>query len=222
MKEQIIFPEIDYDPVDAIRGMDIAITTTARDDDQGRALLEAFKFPFRKERPANGEDNMVKREKHRGKLVKQVREQAGEAQGNHPQAEDDGRGREAAQAQAAAMPRDAVRSRLRNRCAITGRSRGVLPQVRSGAHEAARSDDARRHSRPRARPAGKPGTGALRMSMTDPIADFLTRIRNGQTAGKPEVQVPASKLKLAIAKVLKEEGYIGTSSRAENATASRR
>jgi small subunit ribosomal protein S8 len=46
------------------------------------------------------------------------------------------------------------------------------------------------------------------MSMTDPIADFLTRIRNGQSSGKPEINVPASKVKLAIAKVLKEEGYI--------------
>ena len=46
------------------------------------------------------------------------------------------------------------------------------------------------------------------MSMTDPIADFLTRIRNGQSSGKPEVYVPASKVKLSIAKVLKDEGYI--------------
>jgi large subunit ribosomal protein L5 len=48
VKEQIIFPEIDYDQVDAIRGMDITITTTAQDDEAGRALLEAFEFPFRK------------------------------------------------------------------------------------------------------------------------------------------------------------------------------
>jgi small subunit ribosomal protein S8 len=46
------------------------------------------------------------------------------------------------------------------------------------------------------------------MSMTDPIADLLTRIRNGQSSGKTEVNVPASKVKLAIAQVLKEEGYI--------------
>ena len=46
------------------------------------------------------------------------------------------------------------------------------------------------------------------MSMTDPIADMLTRIRNGQSAGKKSVKMPSSKLKLAIAKVLKEEGYI--------------
>lgn len=45
--EQIIFPEIEYDQIDEIRGMDIAITTTARDDAEGRALLEAFNFPFR-------------------------------------------------------------------------------------------------------------------------------------------------------------------------------
>jgi len=47
VKEQIIFPEIDFDAVDAIRGMDIAITTTARTDEEGKALLEAFRFPFR-------------------------------------------------------------------------------------------------------------------------------------------------------------------------------
>lgn len=47
VREQIIFPEIDYDQVDTLRGMDIAITTTAEDDEQGRALLAAFDFPFR-------------------------------------------------------------------------------------------------------------------------------------------------------------------------------
>jgi large subunit ribosomal protein L5 len=48
IKEQIIFPEIQYDQVDKVRGMDITITTTASDNRQGRALLEAFSFPFRK------------------------------------------------------------------------------------------------------------------------------------------------------------------------------
>ncbi len=47
VKEQIIFPEIDYDQVDAVRGMDIAITTSAKTDAEARALLEAFRFPFR-------------------------------------------------------------------------------------------------------------------------------------------------------------------------------
>lgn len=48
VREQIIFPEIDYDKVDAVRGLDITITTTARTDDEGRALLAAFNFPFKK------------------------------------------------------------------------------------------------------------------------------------------------------------------------------
>ncbi len=47
IREQIIFPEISYDQIDALRGMDIAITTTALTDEEGRALLAAFDFPFR-------------------------------------------------------------------------------------------------------------------------------------------------------------------------------
>ena len=48
VREQTIFPEIDYDKVDRVRGLDITITTTARSDEEGRALLAAFNFPFRK------------------------------------------------------------------------------------------------------------------------------------------------------------------------------
>jgi len=48
VKEQIIFPEIDYDKIDKIRGLDITITTSAKTDDEGRALLRAFNFPFKK------------------------------------------------------------------------------------------------------------------------------------------------------------------------------
>jgi len=47
--EQLIFPEIDYDKIDAVRGMDITIVTTAATDDHGRALLRALGFPFRRE-----------------------------------------------------------------------------------------------------------------------------------------------------------------------------
>jgi large subunit ribosomal protein L5 len=49
VNEQLIFPEIDYDRIDATRGMDITIVTTARTDPEGKALLEAFGFPFRRE-----------------------------------------------------------------------------------------------------------------------------------------------------------------------------
>jgi large subunit ribosomal protein L5 len=47
ISEQIIFPEIDYDKIDKLRGMDIVITTTARTDDEGRALMRAFNFPLK-------------------------------------------------------------------------------------------------------------------------------------------------------------------------------
>jgi large subunit ribosomal protein L5 len=47
VREQIMFPEIDYDKVDAIRGLDITITTSAETDEEGKALLKAFNFPFR-------------------------------------------------------------------------------------------------------------------------------------------------------------------------------
>ena len=48
LKEQIVFPEIDYDQIDKLRGMDITITTTAKTDEEARALLRAFNFPLRK------------------------------------------------------------------------------------------------------------------------------------------------------------------------------
>ena len=59
VKEQIIFPEIEYDKIDALRGMDIAINTSARTDDEARALLTAFRFPFRQEQ-------QVKQEQQKG------------------------------------------------------------------------------------------------------------------------------------------------------------
>ena len=53
--EQIIFPEIEYDKIDKLRGLDITITTTARDDDEGRALLAALRFPFRGMNPTQAD-----------------------------------------------------------------------------------------------------------------------------------------------------------------------
>ncbi|MGA1211988.1 MAG: large ribosomal subunit protein uL5, partial [Burkholderiaceae bacterium] len=47
VKEQIIFPEVEYDKVDAVRGLNISITTTAKNDEEAKALLEGFKFPFK-------------------------------------------------------------------------------------------------------------------------------------------------------------------------------
>src|SRR5688500_20243275 len=50
VKEQIIFPEIDYDKIDTLRGMNIAITTTAKNDNEARALLAAYRLPFKQSR----------------------------------------------------------------------------------------------------------------------------------------------------------------------------
>jgi large subunit ribosomal protein L5 len=47
VKEQIIFPEVDYDKIDVLRGLNISITTTAKNDEEAKALLTAFKFPFK-------------------------------------------------------------------------------------------------------------------------------------------------------------------------------
>jgi large subunit ribosomal protein L5 len=49
LTEQLVFPEIDYDEIDAVRGMDVTVVTTARTDDEGRALLRALGFPLREE-----------------------------------------------------------------------------------------------------------------------------------------------------------------------------
>src|SRR5271156_1343666 len=56
VKEQIIFPEIEYDKIDALRGMDIAINTSAKTDDEARALLTAFRFPFKQEQSRPGQN----------------------------------------------------------------------------------------------------------------------------------------------------------------------
>ena len=62
VNEQIIFPEIDYDKIDTLRGLDITITTTAQNDDEGRALLTALRFPFRGMPSANEEKTEAKEE----------------------------------------------------------------------------------------------------------------------------------------------------------------
>ena len=104
------------------------------------------------------------------------------------------------------LPRNANPTRQRNRCALTGRPRGTFRKfglARAKIREAALQ---RRHPRP---DQGQlVSAGDDNMSMSDPIADMLTRIRNAQMVEKPEVSMPSSKVKVAIAQVLKDEGYI--------------
>src|ERR1700693_3364775 len=105
------------------------------------------------------------------------------------------------------LPRDASPVRLRNRCALTGRPRGVYRKFGLGRSKL--RDIAMRGEIPGVIKASWYAAGENKnMSMSDPIADMLTRIRNAQMSEKISVSIPASKVKAAIAKVLKDEGYI--------------
>src|SRR4029450_9474316 len=87
------------------------------------------------------------------------------------------------------------------------------PGVTSGSSRCAASASGSWRSRARSqassRPAGRTGERKVDMNMPDPIADMITRIRNGVRARLPKVDVPCSKLKTEIARILKDEGYIG-------------
>ena len=137
--------------------------------------------------------SMVKREKRRAKLVKRTPPGARSSRKSIRKPDEHaggarGRGRGSCRRCRATR----ARVRQRNRCAITGRSRGELPQVRPGRAPSCAKRRCAATFRASARPAGKAGPLEHDMSMTDPIADFLTRIRNGQSSGKTEVNVPAS------------------------------
>jgi large subunit ribosomal protein L5 len=75
VNEQIIFPEIDYDKIDALRGLDITITTTAQNDDEGRALLTAMRFPFRSMGPDAGASTAANEESKEA-VAEEVTEEA--------------------------------------------------------------------------------------------------------------------------------------------------
>ena len=145
--EQLIFPEIDYDKVDASRGMDITIVTTARSDAEGKALLDAFGFPFRREGSSNHGDRSSEAE-----AAAQAQVQGA---GLHP----------VPPVWPAALRVPQVRP---------------LPSVPPASSPMrARSPASRRRAGERRRPT---------VTMTDPIADMLTRIRNANIAMHDEVK----------------------------------
>ncbi|KAG1462639.1 hypothetical protein G6F57_013912 [Rhizopus arrhizus] len=116
----------------------------------------------------------------------------------------------------AKLPRDSSPSRQRNRCELSGRPRGVYSKFglgRNKLREATMRGDVPglRKASWRQQIFAKADIGALKgthMSMTDPIADLLVRIKNAAAVGKQTVKAPSSKIKVAIAQVLKDEGYI--------------
>ena len=104
------------------------------------------------------------------------------------------------------LPRNANPTRQRNRCEMTGRPRGTFRQfglARAKIRELAFAGEI-----PGVTKASWYSAGENNMSMSDPIADLLTRIRNAQMVSKTTVSLPSSKVKIAIAQVLKDEGYI--------------
>jgi hypothetical protein len=102
VREQIIFPEIDYDAIDQVRGLDIVFTTTARTDEEGYALLEAFGFPFAdratRQAEAAAAAPAVSEEERKAKLeaeqaaLEQLKEENPEAYATPEPAEGDGEG----------------------------------------------------------------------------------------------------------------------------------
>jgi large subunit ribosomal protein L5 len=98
VKEQIIFPEIEYDKIDALRGMNISITTTAKNDEEAKALLAEFKFPFKNAELFAVINNVKLSDEERMDARLKIQQ----------------------------LPRNASPSRQRNRCALTGRPRGVF------------------------------------------------------------------------------------------------
>jgi large subunit ribosomal protein L5 len=127
LKEQIIFPEIEYDKIDKLRGMNISITTTAKTDDEAKALLAAFRFPFRKYAGGTlAKLSLINREPKRRGLVKKFAAKRKELKSIILDQARSMEERLDAQAKLQGLPRNANPTRLRNRCAMTGRPRGTF------------------------------------------------------------------------------------------------
>ena len=137
IKEHIIFPEINFDKVDRIRGMDITLVTTGKDRKTTFALLEAMNFPFSKKIKKKGinwgnmaKTSMIQRNLKRIKLVKKFlkkRESLKKIIKNKKLPLEE---RFAAQLKLAKLPRNSSKVRIRNRCEITGRPHGVYRKLR--------------------------------------------------------------------------------------------
>jgi len=137
IKEHIIFPEINFDKVDRIRGMDITLVTTGKDKKTAFALLEAMNFPFRKKinkKEINwgnmAKTSSIQRNLKRIKLVKKFlkkRENLKKIIKNKKLPLEE---RFAAQLKLAKIPRNSAKVRIRNRCEITGRPRGVYRKLK--------------------------------------------------------------------------------------------
>ena len=150
VKEQIVFPEIDYDKIDAIRGLDIAITTTANTDEEGRALLTEFAFPSGVNERVNepmAKQSTINREMRRAKLVKKYRERRTTLRNTIKNPNVSVEERMDAVKKLQALLRNSSPSRLRNRCRLTGRPKGFYRKFGLGRNKLREAGDVGRHSR---------------------------------------------------------------------------
>ena len=183
IREQIIFPEIDYDKVPSVRGLDIAITTSATTDEHGRALLGALGLPFAAEGTL-GSVSVAKRSAPRRPISSIPR------------------GREAGQVEGAQGPRSRVVKHYTRYAQPVRSTEGGLSQVRA-------LPDLPARARPPGRRSRHDEVELVGEEMlTDPIADMLTRIRNANRALHDSASMPTSRMKEEIARILKDEGYI--------------
>ncbi len=154
--------------------------------------------------------SLKQREEKREKLVAKYAAKYAELKAIIDDAKKSEEERYAARLELQKLPRNANPTRLRARCNLTGRPRGTFRQFglgRTKIRELAFAGDIPGVTK--ASWYSQQGTNrSFPMSMSDPIADMLTRIRNAQLVNKTSVALPSSKLKVAIAQVLKDEGYI--------------
>ena len=137
IKEHIIFPEINFDKVDRIRGMDITLVTTGKDRKTTFALLEAMNFPFSKKIKKKGinwgnmaKTSMIQRNLKRIKLVKKFLKKRESLKKIIKNKKLPLKERFAAQLKLAKIPRNSSKVRIRNRCEITGRPHGVYRKLK--------------------------------------------------------------------------------------------
>ena len=125
IKEHIIFPEIDYDKVQKIRGMDISITTSARNDEEGLSLLKELNFPFVSWGKKMAKKSMIAREIKRQKTVERFAAKRAELKKIISDSQSSDEDKFAAREKLQKLPRDANPIRLQRRCQITGRPHAV-------------------------------------------------------------------------------------------------
>ena len=147
VKEQIIFPEIDYDKIDALRGLNISITTTAKNDDECKALLPRSASRSRTEVTPVAKLSLIQREAKREQLVAKFAKKYAELKAIANDAKKSDEERYAARLELQKLPRNAYPTRLRNRCALTGPPARHVPQVRPGAQQDPRAGVQGRHPR---------------------------------------------------------------------------